>query len=530
MTLHLRCADTSVVLDLPDDRFPVVRHWGPDLGDVSGEDLADVTPAQATSLGTNTAWITNDLPILPLAYLGWNARPAVALSRTDGSAFSPHPTAFTHEEGSEDTPAGTALVVRSSGTDTAHELTLGTELRLEACGLVRLRAWVRNDRPESDGEHGADLVVGELTPVLPLPDSADELLDTTGHHVQERRLVRTPFTPGTRLRESWEGRPGHDAVTWLAAGPTGFGWRSGRVHGVHAAWSGNVRHLAMNPASGRKLLGAGELLLPGEVSLAPGHEVSDPTAGRPGAAAVHDQTLAVYRLLDALHERFPSLEIESCAGGGGRIDLGIMERTQRVWASDCIDAHDRQNIQRGTTLLLPPEMVGTHVGSGRAHTTLRDLDLDFRAGTALWGHMGVEWDLTEADDATRERLASIIALHKELRGLLHSGVTVHADLPDDDVLRIEGVVAPDGSDALFEIASLGQLLAWPTAPRPLPGLDPSRRYHVRLAAPVYPELHLAAGWMAQGVTLPGSYLTTTGLALPVLHPDHLVLLRVSAVD
>ena len=118
MTLHLRCADTSVVLDLPDDRFPVVRHWGPDLGDVSGDDLTDAALAAETSLGTNTAWITNDLPILPLAHLGWNSRPAVALSRTDGSAFSPHPTAFTHEESSEDTPAGTALVVRSSGTDT----------------------------------------------------------------------------------------------------------------------------------------------------------------------------------------------------------------------------------------------------------------------------------------------------------------------------------------------------------------------------------------------------------------------------
>ena len=276
MTLHLRRADTSVVLDLPDDRFPVVRHWGPDLGDVSGEDLADATPAQATSLGTNTAWITNDLPILPLAHLGWSARPAVALSRTDGTTFSPHPTAFSHEESSEDTPAGTAHVVRSAGTDPVHRLSLGTELRLEPCGLVRLRAWVRDDRPESDGERGADLVVGELTPVLPLPDSADELLDTTGHHVQERRLVRTPFTPGTRLRESWEGRPGHDAVTWLAAGPTGFGWRSGRVHGVHVAWSGNVRHLAMNPASGRKLLGAGELLLPGEVLLAPGQTYTSP--------------------------------------------------------------------------------------------------------------------------------------------------------------------------------------------------------------------------------------------------------------
>ncbi|MDO4242708.1 MAG: alpha-galactosidase, partial [Actinomyces sp.] len=236
-------------------------------------------------------------------------------------------------------------------------------------------------------------------------------------------------------------------------------------------------------------------------------------------------------LLDALHERFPALEIESCAGGGGRVDLGILERTQRVWASDCIDAHDRQNIQRGTTLLLPPELVGTHVGAGRAHTTLRELDLDFRAGTALWGHMGVEWDLAAADAAARERLAAVIALYKELRPLLHTGLTVHADLAQDEALRIEGVVAPDGTDALFQIACLGQLDAWPTAPRPLPGLDPDRRYHVRLAAPAYPELRLTTPWMEDdGVVLPGSYLVSTGLALPVLHPDHLILVRATALD
>ena len=105
MTLHLRRAGTSLVLDLLNDRFPVVRHWGPDLGEVSGEDLAQAGLAAATSLGTNTAWITNDLPLLPLAHLGWSARPAVALSRADGTAFSPHPTVFTHEHSTEDTPA-----------------------------------------------------------------------------------------------------------------------------------------------------------------------------------------------------------------------------------------------------------------------------------------------------------------------------------------------------------------------------------------------------------------------------------------
>lgn len=735
MTIHLRAADTSVVLDLLPDRFPVVRHWGPDLGEVDGQDLADVGRAATTSLGTNTHWITNDLPLLPLAHLGWLARPSVQLSRADGTAFSPHPGRIEHLTEVEQGPGGTTQVLRSTGADAENRLTLGTELRLEPSGLVRLRAWVRDDRPQADpasspGSAGpagpADLVVGEITPVLPVPEAAEELLDMSGHHCLERQLHRTPFTPGTRLRESWEGRPGHDAATWLAAGTRGFGWRGGVVHAVHPAWSGNTRYLALNTASGRKLLGAGELLLPGEVLLAPGqtytspwtvfswgegldalahrshawlrslpshpdrprpvllntweavyfdhdletlkeladaaaevgierfvlddgwfgsrrddtsglgdwqvspdawpqglgpiidyvhalgmefglwfepeminldselarahpdwvlsdaaggapehrnqrvldltapgawdylydaisslveahdiaylkwdhnspllatgHVTEDPVAGRSGAGAVHDQTLALYRLLDALHERFPSLEIESCAGGGGRVDLGILERTQRVWASDCIDAHDRQNIQRGTTLLLPPELVGTHVGAGRAHTTLRELDLDFRTGTALWGHMGVEWDLREADAAARERLSSAIALYKELRPLIHTGLTVHADLPEDEALRIEGVVAPDGTDALFQIACLGQLSSWPTAPRPLPGLDPDRRYHVRLAAPAYPELRLRTPWMDEaGVVLPGSYLSSTGLALPVLHPDHLVLVRATAL-
>ncbi|MDO4243343.1 MAG: alpha-galactosidase, partial [Actinomyces sp.] len=276
MTTHLRTADTSVVVDLLPDRFPVVRHWGPDLGEVDGQALADIRRAATTSLGTNAHWITNDLPLLPLAHLGWLARPAVQLARTDSTAFSPHPGRVEHVTEVEQGPGGTAHIVRSTGTDAANRLTLGTELRLEPSGLVRLRAWVRDDRPQGQG--GADIVVGEITPVLPVPEAAEELVDMSGHHCLERRLHRTAFTPGTRLRESWEGRPGHDAATWLAAGARGFGWRSGIVHAVHPAWSGNTRHLALNTASGRKLLGAGELLLPGEVVLAAGQTYTSPWA------------------------------------------------------------------------------------------------------------------------------------------------------------------------------------------------------------------------------------------------------------
>ncbi|MEP6649967.1 MAG: alpha-galactosidase [Lapillicoccus sp.] len=99
-----------------------------------------------------------------------------------------------------------------------------------------------------------------------------------------------------------------------------------------------------------------------------------------GEAAVHRNTEALYALLDEIRRRHPGVEIESCAGGGGRIDLGILERTDRVWGSDTNDPLERQQIQRWTELLIPPELVGAHVGAAHAHTTQRTHTVAFAAG------------------------------------------------------------------------------------------------------------------------------------------------------
>jgi alpha-galactosidase len=80
-------------------------------------------------------------------------------------------------------------------------------------------------------------------------------------------------------------------------------------------------------------------------------DAGDATGGAPG---VHAQTLALYRLMDELRRRHPDLEIESCSSGGGRVDLEILERTDRVWTSDCNDPLERQQIQRWTGLLSRP--------------------------------------------------------------------------------------------------------------------------------------------------------------------------------
>ncbi|GAA4602840.1 alpha-galactosidase [Actinoplanes octamycinicus] len=259
-------------------------------------------------------------------------------------------------------------------------------------------------------------------------------------------------------------------------------------------------------------------------------------AGHPGSgrAGVHDQTRAVYRLLDELRLRHPGVEIESCSSGGGRVDLEILERTDRVWASDCIDAHERVMIQRWTSLLIPLELIGSHIGAPLCHTTHRSLPLSMRAGTAIWGHLGIEWDLTRASPGEIADLSAWVALYKDLRELLHTGTLVHADLADP-AFHLTGVVSRDRSDALYAMIATSSSASYPPGTVGLPGLDPDRTYHVRPQPPGDVADGNAAAWGAelpwctpQGVHLFGRTLGTVGLRLPVLFPDRVLLVRVTA--
>lgn len=257
------------------------------------------------------------------------------------------------------------------------------------------------------------------------------------------------------------------------------------------------------------------------------YEAVSPLTGKP---AYHAQTLATYRLMDTLISEHPGLEIESCAGGGGRVDLGILERTVRVWGSDCIDPLERQQIEAGTSLLLPPELVGSHVASTTSHTTGRTLNLTARAATPIFSHMGIEWDLLDATDAERRELAAWIALHKRFRPLFHTGRVVHVDHPDDG-WSIHGVVSPDGAEAVF---ILMRIATSPVRPGPavlLPGLDPRSRYHLSellpdgVPSPVHSDPHGEDSWRwwREGVTLPASVLTGAGLRFPDLEPERALL-------
>ena len=251
--------------------------------------------------------------------------------------------------------------------------------------------------------------------------------------------------------------------------------------------------------------------------------------GRPG---VHAQTLAAYTLMDEVRAACPGLEIESCSSGGARVDLEVLERTDRVWASDCIDAHERQEIQRWTLQLLPPELIGSHIGAARAHTTGRVLDLSFRAITALFGSLGIEWDLTAASEEELVELSRWVGHYKDLRGLIHTGRVVRRELAGGDLL-LTGAVSPDRRSAVFSWALMSRHVTWPLDRVVLPGLDPELRYRVTAVSPTGPRGdesdRVYPHWWWDSIELPGAVLTTVGIQGPALDVDHAALVRVEVV-
>jgi alpha-galactosidase len=720
----MRRDGVAVVLDVTDGQLPAIVHWGSDLGSLSAADVAALALASVRTTDGNPIDVPVRQAILPQQEVGWSGRPGLSGHRAGGVDWSPRFVTTSVTVDGQEGPTGpeswlaTGCAVVVTAEDRTAGLTLEIDIELCAGGLLRSRASVTNDDRTT-------YQLDELVIAYPVPPVATELLDFAGRWALERVPQRRPFTVGSHVREGRKGRTGPDAATVLHAMTPGTSFREGEAWGVHVGWSGNHTHYAERLWTGEQVIGGGELLLPGEVTLGPGESYRSPwlygtygqgldecaagfhrflrarpqhpspdrpvtlnvweavyfdhdlptlleladiaasigveryvlddgwfgsrrddhsglgdwtvspdvwpdglhplvehvtglgmqfglwfepemvnldsdvarnhpewvmaTGGRiplpsryqqvinlgipecyayirdaifallaeydisyikwdhnrdlvdagtqpSGRPGVHEQTLAVYRLMDEIKAAYPGLEIESCSSGGARVDLGILERTDRVWVSDCLDPHDRQHMLLWTGQLLPPELMGSHIASGISHTTGRSHDFGFRAVTALFGHLGLEWDLRQASASDRTDLAAWIAFYKEWRHLLGTGTVVRVDTDDSQVAK--GVVAADGSAALFSFAAVDRPTVVQRGRVRFPGLDPDRRYRVepvmigrppsglRVPAWMGPEMdRRVTAWPVgdTSITLPGRVLERVGLMDAPLNPDQALL-------
>ena len=245
-----------------------------------------------------------------------------------------------------------------------------------------------------------------------------------------------------------------------------------------------------------------------------------------GQRAVHRQTRALYTLMARVRDRFPDVAIESCASGGGRIDMGVLQYANRFWPSDTNDALDRIKVQTGFLSMLPPELMGSHVGPSPCHLTGRQHTMSFRAGVALWGHMGVEADIRALNESERSTLEAAISFHKQHRHLLHRGRYFEHEHNVQQVAW--SVVSDDQSESLSAVA----LVQTPTTPFPhrmrFRGLDATKRYKVQVVWPL--DLSEKQADYRDHLTsqrFGGDWLQQAGLTLPIMHPESMLIFHLT---
>ena len=687
-TWCLQDARQSLVLASAGEHLPAVAYWGPRLAD--GEDLSAVVAAGEIDVTGGMLDRIPALSICPEAAQSFPGQPGLVLRDATGKPLLPR-LRFIDAEASQ-----RALVL--IGRDAALGLDYRARFEIDAeTGLIEATAEIESAAPV-----WLDWLAA---PVLPAPQLSDEMIDFAGRWCDEFQIVRSPWSPGIRARESRTGRSGHEHFPGLILPCRGATNTQGQVYGFHYGWSGGHRMVAEELPDGRRQIQFGHTAgsEPGprhRFETAPLYacfsstgingcatafqrhlrqrivSFPDPARARPvhyncweavyfnhslpelkeiasRAAAlgaerfvlddgwfgrrdddtsslgdwvvdrrkypdglgplidhVHalgmtfglwfepeminpdsdtwrshpdwvlgpqdqipgrhqmvlnlalaevrdylfdhiaavlsshevdyikwdhnrvlptpdaDQTRGTYALIDRLRAAFPTVEIESCASGGGRIDFGILRRTHRVWLSDSNDALERLKIQHNAAIFLPLVVTGSHVGPRECHTSGRVLDIRFRAWVAAQRHMGFEMDPRGLSEDEAKVLTEVTAWWKHNRDWMSRADILRLDSADPAVIAEQQL--SEGGDRFVVFA--GKTAASPQiSPRPLrlTCLEPEATYRVALVNRAdAPRLSRGAQALKIGpMDLSGQYLMNHGITLPWSFPEQIWVLE-----
>lgn len=150
--------------------------------------------------------------------------------------------------------------------------------------------------------------------------------------------------------------------------------------------------------------------------------------GRQGEIA-HRYMLGLYRVLENVTSTFPHILFESCSGGGGRFDAGMLHYMPQTWTSDDSDAVERLFIQYGTSMCYPASAMGAHVSAVPNHQAGRLTSIRMRGDVALGGNFGYELDLSAQTPEDMEEIRRQVALVKEIRHTTQQGVFTRLESP-----------------------------------------------------------------------------------------------------
>lgn len=219
----------------------------------------------------------------------------------------------------------------------------------------------------------------------------------------------------------------------------------------------------------------------------------------------HRNMLGLYKMLEKITEDFPHILFESCSGGGGRFDAGMLYYMPQTWTSDNTDAVSRLKIQYGTSLVYPISSIGAHVSAVPNHQVQRIASIEMRGHVAMSGNFGYELDLTKLTADEKTAVKNQVSSYKETRKLIQFG----------DFYRLKSPFEGNETSWLFTnkdktemIVYYFRVLAEPAAPASvlkLTGVDVQKVYQVTGTDIIYGGDELTYAGMSIPIELQGDF-------------------------
>ncbi|GIQ68167.1 alpha-galactosidase [Xylanibacillus composti] len=222
----------------------------------------------------------------------------------------------------------------------------------------------------------------------------------------------------------------------------------------------------------------------------------------------HRYMLGLYEMLEEITSAFPDVLFESCSGGGGRFDPGMLYYMPQTWTSDNTDAMSRLYIQYGTSIVYPISSTGAHISAVPNHQLGRTTSLETRGHVAMTGNFGYELDLSTFSEEERALAREQVAAYKRHRELIQFGEHYRLASPFEGNTASWMIVSQDRTEAILLFA---RILAEPNVSRlriRLKGLNEQADY----------RLKSLGSQPVEGV-LGGDELMQAGLLLPSLKRD-----------
>ncbi|WUJ70492.1 alpha-galactosidase [Kribbella soli] len=188
-----------------------------------------------------------------------------------------------------------------------------------------------------------------------------------------------------------------------------------------------------------------------------------------------DHVTAVYEIIDTLRSKHPGVAIEACSGGGGRVDLGMMARTDQFWTSDNTDALDRRYIQHGFSQVYPARTMSCWVTDVPTFINKRTVPLRYRFHVAMAGVLGIGGDLTEWSAEELSSARDLIAEYKSVRHVIQHGAQYRLGEPGRGVSAVQ-YVTDDRQESVVIVYQEAQQFDSPARPVRFRGLDPQAVY------------------------------------------------------